>query len=76
MYFYIPMGSITVVADEYVLTAEGIESNKRIPCLDALLGRMVELKSEKDIVESPVQEAPVQEAPVQEAPVVEASVIE
>ena len=69
MYFYVPMGSITLVIDDYVLTTEGIESNKRIPCLDALLGRMVELKSENDKIKPIIVESVVE-------PVVEPVIVE
>ena len=72
MYVYVPMGSMTaVIVDEYTLTTDGVESSKRIPCLDALLGLMVELKSENNVVKTPVVEPIVQETPVQEAVVAE-----
>ena len=60
MYFYIPMSSMTLVVDEYMLTADGISSNKRIPCLDALLGLMVELKSENGVIKPTIVEPVVE----------------
>ena len=69
MYLYIPMGSMTVVVEKYTLTTDGLESRTRIPCLDALLGLMVELKSSVPEAKTPVVEAPVAEPEVIEAPV-------
>jgi hypothetical protein len=70
MYIYKTMGSMTVPVEKYIITIEGLYSKVRIPCLDALVGTMLELKSDAAIVEPPVElpvESPV-EPPVMEAP--------
>jgi hypothetical protein len=66
MYIYKTMGSMTVPVEKYIITIEGLYSKVRIPCLDALVGTMLELKSDVPLVETPV-ESPV-EPPVMEAP--------
>ena len=76
MYVYIPMGSMTIAVEKYKVTTDGLESLIRIPCLDALLGIMVELKSDVPAVETPVVETSVVETSVVETPVVETPVVE
>jgi hypothetical protein len=65
MYIYKTMGSMTVPVEKYVITIEGLYSKVRIPCLDALVGVMLELQTGEHIVE-PVIEPEVTETPVLE----------
>ena len=50
MYIYKTMGSMTVPVEGYIITIEGMYSKDRIPCLDALVGTMLELKMGEHIV--------------------------
>ena len=51
MYIYKTMGSMSVPVEAYIITTEGIYSKDRIPCLDALVGTMLELKMGDHIIE-------------------------
>ena len=65
MYIYKTMGSMTVPVDKYIITIEGMYTKDRIPCLDALVGTMLELKmGDHPVVEPVVEEPPVMEAPI------------
>lgn len=70
------MGSMTIAVEKYKVTTDGLESRIRIPCLDALLGIMVELKSDVPVAETPAVETTVAETPVVETPTVESPVVE
>ena len=67
------MGSMTVPVDKYIVTIEGMYTKDRIPCLDALVGTMLELKmgdhSAVEAAVEPVVEPVVEEPPVMEAPI-------
>ena len=59
MYIYKTMGSMTVPVEGYIITIEGFYTKDRIPCLDALVGTMIELKmGDHSVVEAPVVEEP------------------
>ena len=51
MYIYKTMGSMSVPVEAYIITTEGVYSKDRIPCLDALVGTMLELKMGEHAVE-------------------------
>ena len=63
MYIYKTMGSMTVPVEWYIVTIEGFYTKDRIPCLDALVGTMLELKTGDPTVVEPlvVEEVPVVE---------------
>jgi len=76
MYIYKTMGSMTVPVEKYIVTIEGFYSKVRIPCLDALVGTMLELQTGEHVVEPVVEpvvesvvEPVVEEPPVMEAPI-------
>ena len=52
------MGSMSVPVEAYIITTEGIYSKDRIPCLDALVGTMLELKMGGHAVE-PIPKEPL-----------------
>ena len=57
MYIYKTMGSMTVPVESYIITIEGYYTKDRVPCLDALVGTMLELKTgDHAVVETPVVE--------------------
>ena len=58
MYIYKTMGSMIVPVEGYIITIEGMYSKDRIPCLDALVGIMLELEMGDHIVE-PIIEEPI-----------------
>ena len=68
MYIYKTMGSMTVPVEGYIITIEGFYTKDRIPCLDALVGTMLELKISDDstveLVTEPTPEPEVTEAPI------------
>ena len=51
MYIYKTMGSMTIPVEGYIITIEGMYTKDRIPCLDALVGTMLELKMGDHIIE-------------------------
>jgi len=67
------MGSMIVPVQEYTITIEGFYSKDRIPCLDALLGTMLEIETSDHSVIEPIVESVVES--VVETPVTEASII-
>ena len=58
MYIYKTMGSMSVPVEAYIITTEGMYSKVRIPCLDALVGTMLELKMGDHAVE-PIPKEPL-----------------
>ena len=68
MYIYKTMGSMTVPVEGYIITIEGFYTKDRIPCLDALVGTMLELKTSDHNTIEPVTE-PTPEPEVTEAPI-------
>lgn len=72
MYIYKTMGSMTVPVEGYVITIEGFYTKDRIPCLDALVGTMLELKTSDHSTVEPVTEPVIEPTPepeVTEAPI-------
>ena len=58
------MGSMIVPVEGYIITIEGMYSKDRIPCLDALVGSMLELEMGNHIVEPIVEEPQITETEI------------